>query len=496
MKKSVISIIFTIALVFGTFGQSKTFEDILSSKPKNFSPIMSDNEVKGYVMFQELDEVGTFDVAYRVSFFDYNLNEMSSTDFEEGKNLHYIHSVYNGNEIIIQFFDKDNDRIIFRKISTKGEKLSRESIKTESNWERLTYLAMVNPENAGTQGERKTAMMKPIMNRGFVNYGISKENRGSYQIRYYPDDESKKQWVLDSDPEEKGYLWASYLTQKDNLLVHSVSKRKGLLSSRIEYSIQVLDVNQGIELFNTSTNRKGFNVKPLNASIDPDTGNINVFGMYYDEGDKILKSASKGFATIKLNQEGEVIQESYTLWSDIIKEYLPNENAKKFGKDMYVYIHDVLSDSKGNIYVVGEKYKKSGSKIIIGDIMLFKMNNALKLTDVDIINKKEKEVDWPARGDVSKMGAFLDIEGKFDYKFYQHQKSSDDITIVLNESTENERKIGVVSILNGKVSHTTSKLSSDGNFVIIKNAKPGYATIWDYDIIEKIVEIRIEKLNY
>lgn len=511
MKKITISILFTSALFISAFSQTKTINNVLRSKAKNFSPIITNGIVKGYSMFYELDKIDKKHKSYRITFFDNSLNEIGSSDFIESKKMYYVSSTFNGKSIMIQFYDAKTKQVILRKFSTSAEELSRDTRLVESKTELMTLNALIR-----SQQEETTPTIQPIMNKGFVNYGYSMNSKYAYEMRYLPENGEDKKWKIEAPSKTKGLEMAGFLCEADGTLINLITKKPSLMSKKMETYIQAVNTKNGNVLFEVKTETDKYNLMPSNASLNTENGNIELYGMYFGKEDKAMKKNSLGFASITYNSKGEIVSESYNSWAGDVSKFLPVGKKNKVEGGFFVYIHKIIKDESGNIFVVGEQYRKSASalgiaskmlgdgsgsvaKIVIEDMMMFKMDKDFKLVDVKVIDKAKENVQLEAgAATVSTilLGHMLKGYGHFDYAFSQKNSSTGDITVLYIDGEKKGLALGVISMVDGEISNTKTVTEYGKKSYSIKNAKPGSILMYDYIRKEKTVNLRIEKLNY
>jgi hypothetical protein len=488
MKKISLTLVIFITVCNCSLAQKNTLNNVLKIKAKDFSPILFEGEVKGYSAFYELDKIDKSKKSYRISFFDNSLKVSSSTDFIESKNIRYVSSTFNGKSIMVLFYDEVKKLVIFRKFNLKGEEISKKIKKIGSDWE-ATLLFQDTPN------------IKAIKNKGYVYYGSTSYNKYAYSIHYYPEDESKKEWTIAYPPKTKGLAGASLLSEMNDILINAVQKRKKLLSTKgTQNFIQAIDIKTGKILFEVITETEKYKFAVSEGVINQTTGNIELYGTYFNLADELTKAKSLGIASIIYNQKGELISEKYNSWIIDIASLLPSDKKEEIEQGSRILLHKVIKDTEGNIIIVGEQYKitlgSSGSKVIVEDMITMQLNEKFELKKVNIFEKEKSHTSVPnlIRGEFI-IGGYAKSIGAFDYCFSQINKKTSDITILYKDFYKNEQILGVISHVNGYFSETKTRSKFNTKKFWIFMAKPGYVLIYEESKENKKVDLRIEKLN-
>lgn len=105
MKKS--SLLFlTLILSVTIFAQSKIFENVLEVELQSSVEITNNKQIVGYALFYKIDKMKK-SALYRLSILDENLKEIGSNEFEGGREMVLRRAVYESNNILLSFYDKD-----------------------------------------------------------------------------------------------------------------------------------------------------------------------------------------------------------------------------------------------------------------------------------------------------------------------------------------------------------------------------------------------------
>jgi hypothetical protein len=95
----------------------------------------------------------------------------------------------------------------------------------------------------------------------------------------------------------------------------------------------------------------------------------------------------------------------------------------------YIFFHDVIRNADGNVYAIGEQYKKQmkgiGTDIVIEDKMIFELNKDYKLQKVHIVDKGKTRFALPqgmGMNGAQILSYFVKSMGEFDYAFIEFNK--------------------------------------------------------------------------
>ena len=91
---------------FGSFAQSKLFDNVLEVEVKSTVAIVSNQQIVGYAFFYKIDKMKKSGL-YRLSVLDENLKEIGSNEFEGGKDMVLTRANYESEKLMLSFYDED-----------------------------------------------------------------------------------------------------------------------------------------------------------------------------------------------------------------------------------------------------------------------------------------------------------------------------------------------------------------------------------------------------
>jgi hypothetical protein len=513
MTRKIKLICIGLLLGFAHFGSSQNtqFSGIVKYSSKGSGVIEENNDISGYYFFYKTDKVDRKNNMYRLDVVDKNLNNAGSKDFVDSKNLLLLDAVYNGKAMLFKFADVKTKELIFRYIDNKGIQFKEERTVIESK----SDLMMFYYED--TYSPYKN--LYSIKDKGFVTYGTKDYKKDGYYIKYMSSNKDSKGWTYVSEEDAEQFQTSVYFGCNDNVLISLVSKRKKYLSRDVDMFLVGHDVNSGKKMFETKVENNEFEYLPTNSFVDKNTNQTYIFGTYFKKGDNIIKDNSLGFFTAKITNNGIVSGYKYISWEVDMKKYLPVNDKGKVDGLGYLFVHDIVRDSKGNVLIVTESYKKAVSGVgiaaaalnggsgpainfVTNDMVVLELDKTFGLVDAKVVDKSKNRYLMPegsAFWDVQTMAYYMKSMGAFDYRYTTSNADNSNINIAYVDYNKKEMKgsyLGVISYKDSKMSVDKVSLEVKKAEVDYMPAKVGFVAITEYRKKEKTLDVRMEKLNY
>lgn len=494
--------------------QKKTFDDVLSIELRNTGPILKSDEVTGYFMFYKLDKVDRKTNAYLLRILDANLNEVGSHKIKESQDFHLQEAAYDGASIMLKFYDFKDKQASFYMYDGSAQLKSKKSYPL-SKYE-------IQMANASKDQEIKSYSLFDLPGKGFLNYATTKEKEVGYDIRFFPEDPAVKGWSEKSNPKSKDVEIATFLAANDEVLYSSIVKRPSWTSQKVSYHLMGTDLKTGKKIFEKQLEDSQYKMQVLNGYTDETTGNVALFGLYYDIDDKIAKDKSLGLFAISIDNKGDFTSKKFLSWGKDVSKLLPMDKKGKIEDVGYLFFHKIFKTADGNVFAVGEQYRRgvsgegiatallgggiSMSKIVVEDLVIFEFSPDFSLKAVKIFDKEKSDVLLPSgAGFLSTQMLSLVVKAfdGYDYSFTQmnSDKSVFSVGYVDYEKKKKGEKKG--SWVFGAVTRadndfTTDKLSlqTEASSIRVLPGKPGYIVVSEYFKKEKKLDMRLEKINY
>jgi hypothetical protein len=344
---------------------------------------------------------------------------------------------------------------------------------------------------------------------------------------YFTDNQLNSQWeyAYNTSATKKSYQTVSALNPKylntNNILV----LKKVLKGADIEKTEKEGVFNNSYVFLKKDNGQVLSEIKPYRAKkSNQNIKEITTRRTFIDEkSDKAILINQVGYTKTNIIEEdliqgfskaeykistGEEISRNYFSW-DQLKGLLDiDQNGfvkEKDDPNCYLYLHDVIMKSNGNMLFILEEYKPyTGAMFIasgarVNDLFFMELNSEMKLVHLERIEKEKKRVELG----FAPSGSDLNRRNGFDYVGYQHIKDDDYLFFYYNKQKpetgyKKQLVLGIVNYKNGKfIEQKLSMKSEEGSEMLITPAKKGYIMIYEvFKEKDKSSELRLEKINY
>ena len=514
MKRILLVTAFLAAAIYIN-AQSHTFENVRRASLRSSGPIKEGSDVKGYYFFWDNDKVDKKTEEYILNITDNNINILKDIKIQGSKDVGILESSFNGSDLIFLLYDQKAKTFEYQVYGADGKKkpftYTRELTKKEKRYLETTYLA-VNDDDQTYKG------LYPIDGKGFISNMPSREDKDyTFQIDYFST-EKRKQWTYIPTEGGKKFI-GDYLGSFNGVVYIEMLRFGSLMDQRPESSIIGLDLETGKQIFEKPTDSK-YRFYPASLS-QLNEGKAYIYGEYFDQNANIAKDKSLGFAFWGIDEKGKILSEKYCSWSVDMGKYMDVSSKGKIDDFGYMYLHYILQTSDGNIFAIGEGYKKVASalgiaskllsrnsgisaiKIKVTDMMLIKFDKDFNVREAKVYEKNSNNVELPSGMEFVSgplLGKLIKYNfGEFDYEYTQTNKDVSSFNVCYSDYVRGKDYKGVtfnsISYNEGKI--TTDKIntkSESSRYKIFPN-KQGQVLIVEYNRKEKKIITHIEKLN-
>ncbi len=496
--------------------QEKSFNDIMSINLRNMGPIVKDNAVTGYYMFYKVDKVDRKTNTYKLKILDQDLNEVNSKKITDTKYLYLLEGAYNGNAIMLKFYDYKKRIVRHQIYDGEGNLITKKEEEISKN-EAVTLL--------GPDYNEATSISKDVYAVPGVGFLDFKKTRGKgmisgfgYDIKFIPDTKGAKGWSKKSE-DTKGNKMASFLAANENMVITTIVKTGSKLAQKMDQYVMGIDTKTGKKLFESSLAKGKYQLQLVNGYTEDD-GSITLVGLYYDQGQNKYKGAGKGVASLSVSKDGKISEANFVSWTDIGK-VLPVDKRGRIKDVGFIFFHQFVKTADGKIFGVGESYRKSVSgtgvalnllggggismmKMVIEDIFVFEFTSDFKIKNVDVYEKGKSNIQLPEGYGLSNQGALarmIHAWGSFDYEFIQQAKDKSYFIVGYRDSIKKKgekRKnyFGALSYSDGAFTKDEIDLKTDASSLRVYPAKNGSILITEYFRKTKKLDMRVEQLNF
>src|SRR5688500_9600177 len=357
MKKLVSAAALILLAVFNLKAQKLSIENVHKVTLRNSDAIKEGSEVKGYYFFYVSDKIDKRTNEYTLQITDNNLVKLKDIKFQDSKHVTILESSFNGTDLIFLLYNDDARTFEYQVYGADGKKkytYNRQLSKKEERYLENTYLALEDDEN-NYKG------LYPIEGKGFISNMPSREDKDyTFQVDFFST-EKKKQWTYIPTIGAKKFI-GDYLGCHNGVVYIEVLKFSGMMDGNPESSIVGLRLENGKQVFEKSTEQGKYKFYPASMSVMND-GKAILFGEYFNPNGNIAKDKSLGFAFWGIDEKGTILNEKYNSWDLELGKYLNVNSKGKIDDFGFMYLHNIVQTADGNIFAVGEGYKKVASAL-------------------------------------------------------------------------------------------------------------------------------------
>jgi len=502
-------------LALTTVAQNLSIENGHKNALHNSNAIRQGSDVKGYYFFYISDKIDKRTNEYTLRIVDNNLNVLKDIKFQDSKHVSILESSFNGIDLIFLLYDEDAKTFEYQVYGADGKKkfvYTRQLTKKEKRYLEQSYLLNADDEDQTYKG------LYPVDGLGFISNMPSREDKDyTFQIDFFSS-EKQKQWSYTPTIGGKKFI-GDYLGSFNGVVYFEVLKFTSMMDQNPESTILGLSMENGKVLFEKSTDSK-YKFYPASMSI-MNGGQAYIYGEYFNPNGNIAKDKSLGFAFWGIDDKGAVLSEKYCSWDLQLGKFL-NVNSKGKIEDFgYMYVHDILQTADGNIFAIGEGYKKVASglgiaaalltrnsqistiKIKVTDMIMIKFDKDFNVKDAKIYQKNPNSVELPSGMEfvsaplIGKLVKYT--YGDFDYAYTQTNHDNSAFSVCYSDYVRGKDYHGStfnsISYNDGKITTDRINTNSSASASFVLPGKQGQVLVVDYYKKQKKLDAHFEKLN-
>lgn len=516
MKKLVLAAGLILFAVFHSTAQKLSIENVHKLTLRNSDAIKEGSEVKGYYFFYVSDKIDKRTNEYTLQITDNNLVKLKDIKFQDSKHVTILESSFNGTDLIFLLYNDDERTFEYQVYGADGKKkhtYNRQLSKKEERYLETSYLAIEDDES-NYKG------LYPIDGKGFISNMPSREDKDyTFQVDFFST-EKKKQWTYIPTIGAKKFI-GDYLGYHNGVVYIEVLKFTGMMDGNPESTIVGLNLETGKQVFEKSTEQGKYKFYPASMSVMND-GKAVLFGEYFNPNGNIIKDKSLGFAFWGMDEKGVTLSEKYCSWDLEMGKFLNVSSKGKIEDFGFMYLHNIIQTSDGNIFAIGEGYKKVASalgimsriatggrsglsavKVKVTDMLLIRFDKDFNVKDAKIYDKNSNTQELAAGMEFVStplIGKMLKYNfGEFDYAYSQTNKDNTSFTICYSDYVRGKDYKGgtfnSISYNEGKVTTDKINTKSDATRSSVMPGKQGQVLILDYYKKAKRLDAHFEKLN-
>jgi len=516
MKKNYILAITAFLLSCNAFSQTQTLEGFKSISKKSITPIINNNEVMGYTLFFEADKADRKNTNYGLAIYDQDLKKVKEINLIKPKDDYMlVNNVYNDVAIAFMFYNFKEKTFEIESYSKDLTKLGSKvitDVTTADN--RLMKVGLVYDQK-GESNFNASINIFAVPQKGFIKNSVNGYSKG-WVLEMY-DNNLKNLWRLESG-DSKDYENIIPISATEKYLLASLSKRSGMMSTKLESFLVLIDIATGKKIFEISPESDPKEQLSITGmSLDETTNEIITVGDYYNKSDKPGVTRSTGFYTKRFSVEGKELSKKSYAWS---KEIKLTAGKQLIDNTFINFTHKIAKTADGKTYIITEQYKRNVSamgvaslalggsssvlKGIIGNMLVFVINPDLSLAEVKQFEKDKSIVTLMPGSEIygpGITGFMMKSVGDFDYQFLNNSSNGKTFNAVyINYDKEKQEKTKKVvgNILrgeDGKLSVDKIDVTGKATSSFIYPAKPGYIMMVDFLKKEKQLGLKLIKVN-
>lgn len=510
LRKLPVFALFIFLGIQGIFAQQKLrIENVRKAYLRNSGVIYGGKDIKGYFFFYQSDKVSKKEVEYALKLTDQNLNPAKEIKFVDSKDLILQESAYNGKDLVFQFYNNKEGYLEYRIYGTDGE--LRNSYTRELDKKSKKYYENYLDLNAETQS------IFPLGKGGFASVlPLRDDGKYSYEVNFMMTD--KKKLVPYTPENEDKFSQPQYIGSTDSVLLIQVLRRTRLLSQDMESWLVGFNVFTGKRIFEMQT-IQDFNFYPMNvASIRNSNGNFMLMGPYFKKEDRAVRDHSLGLAVWVLDSRGKVISQKYNSWDKELSKFIPVNERGKVEKIGFVYFHSIQQTISGDIFAVGEGYKKQVSalgmasalagartgsiKIRTTDMVLLKFTKDFEISAIKIYNKTNNDISLPQGYETlnaPSLAMVVKATGGFDYEYTQTDEDVSEFVVGYSDYEKSKDFKGLtfntIHYDGENLAEDKFNLKSNASSMRVLPAKIGSVLVLEYNKKTSSIDAHIEKIN-
>jgi hypothetical protein len=414
---------------------------------------------------------------------------------------------------LLSFYDedkKDGYKRFVKVFDLKGKEIGlvsfdHEKVRKYSNWEEMA--ATAESVYGGTDN---------IEGKGFVTIYQSMAETGGVDIQMIGLD-GKLNWEKNITAEKKDFTDLYLLGTTNNTIIMFQTDRKENSKKDATIFMLGLNIENGKELFKKPLDIKGLTYEPMLLKKSND-GKLRIVSTIANASDKFDKAKPNGISIAELDDlTGDIKTIKDFNFKDDLGTVLKMKNENK-SKEGYIKAHDVLIMADGSMVIVGEFFRKTvrgvglamtllggmgavsaSSQASIEDMFLLRIDNNLKATSLEKIEKDRKNI--PMYNDfisIGLMARLLSQNHEFGYMYSDEGMDGKQKTIVARGAFGKE-KYGTLAItVDENKGYSTKRFNLKKEKKVsyyISRGKSGYVMVSKYNSKEKTVTLNLEKVN-
>jgi hypothetical protein len=485
--KILLLFLFSCCFIGRSSSQTLVFDNIKKLNLINQGVIKAGDDINGYFFVYEKDTIDNYSNTYKLVTTSNKLKVIKEAEIIVPQETTIFESSSNGTEVVLLFLNSDTKTFEYDVFDLTGNKKFSYTRKlSRKEFRQYEDLSLAGIDNSDIKS------FYAIDSIGFISKTIREEKKIlSISIDFYGSKENK-QWSY-VPTIGASYFFGQYLgVYKEVVYIHLVSFKVSLHAEKPETFIVGLDLKTGKELFKKSADAKykilAKGIKTLND------GGGYLYGAYYALNANLMKDKPAGFALWKIKENGDLIEEKYVSFQNDFSEHLNVLSTGKIQGLGSIYFHNIVQTAKGDLYILGEGYRKVMNTAVIlkaalfgvisilgenlrkevsTDMILIKLDSTYKIENLKIYNKENTPF--------------------FCYNYTQENIASQSFGFWYFSNRVNV--LNSISVHDDKITSEQIKINPKTSRLMVLPATNGQILLLDYFRITKKMELHFDVFN-
>ena len=514
MKKTCLVLLLSLLLSPVLFAQNIALEGVVKASLRDADAIREGGEVKGYYFFYVSDKIDKRTNEYSLRITDQNLSVLKDIKFQDSRDVRVLESSFNGTDLIFLFYNSKERTFEYQTYGADGKKkftYNRELSKKEVKYLAATYLT--------DDDEQVYKGLYPVEGEGFISNMPSREDKDfTFQLDFFSTIK-KRQWTYIPTDGGKRFV-GDYLGTANGVVYVEVLKYGGGMDQKPDSYLLGLSKETGKVLFENPTDNAKYRFYP--GSMNVVGGKSYIFGEYFEANANIIKDKSLGFAFLQIDEKGKMVSEKYNSWDLQLGKFLDVSSKGRIADFGYMYVHQIVQLADGDVYAIGEGYRKTASalgiasqmlggagvaaiKIKITDLIMIHFDKDFNVKGAKIYPKSDNPIELPQGAGFASgplLAKYIKYNyGGFDYEYTQINKDHTAFSVCYSDYIKDKEKdykgrtFNAISYNDGKFTQDMIPTKTKASKSRVLPAQQGQVLIMEYFKKEKRLAGHFEKLN-
>ncbi len=432
-------------------------------------------------------------LSFVVQLLDTELAVLGQSDFAASENTTVQSVAYNGGLLALELTDPEEKKKYVMTFDGSGQKVKQ------------FVLPWIHTDTKDQQRLLQAEGYKTLFSAadGFIY--VANGNPGSalapsktmYKVTFLPNDPEQKPWHYSSEKKIAGLNRVKPIAEGQDLIVFSISSKKGYFNKRGASSVIGLNASDGKLRFRHERDDERYPVSVYDGRIIDDR--LYVVGFDVGESGLILTDPPLAINLLVYDLDGQQVDHRRNYLDEALEGGIDFVSRGRGKDNDRLFIHDFNIDRDGQIFMAGELYTVTSKGVFPNKAVSALFDSTLQVKVMDSFEKEEGAF-YLANSRLtqeSKVAFYAKQQGAFGYSSL---KTSGSVTystyIVLNNprSASSPLKVYFHVLNEDKLVSDNIQFPSVQRYPKVLPAKEGYVLVGELNTEKKEYGIRIERL--